>query len=506
MKDLRTQIRSYFEQIDPPFELSDLMRAPAPSTGRSTVGRSWPAPAFAFLAAFFLIIGVVAVLFLVRGHQGTESVDQPEPTVPSTTAPESLAPTTTHPTTTYTQATTTTIARSHRDDSQTLAAARIFYAALNAGDLQSAFATVDVGYELQSRYELAVEGLGAQFVYDCSVLEDGVQCRETVWDELYGPVGLTATSTAGYELQDGKVFPTGESLFFDCLPDSGPIHEYLVDLRMWSAEAHPGLEKYWVWGKPMSDPLAVPCLIYPFENTEGAQQVAGIVPEFVAQSDTWSATAERPEPPPEVAETQFADGIVLRVYENQPSGDATIAAAFRDSDLLFTLTHSCLECLAGSLEMTREPGGVLTKLGWHSEVWQSGTSDWQIEITRLWPPDGPFAASDILWLTDYTGITRDTLTGFDPEPGDLFTLYDELTLTTFGENTDNFGLHPNCSGLDEENREEDITAVLVSFEDYWPKALTGWTIDHKTMTFEQVADPTTLTIGTCLEAEPRSTN
>lgn len=82
----------------------------------------------------------------------------------------------------------------------------------------------------------------------------------------------------------------------------------------------------------------------------------------------------------------------------------------------------------------------------------------------------------------------------------FFTLYDELTLTPSGESADRFGLHANCS-----ESEEDIATVLISFEEYW-HPLAGWTIDHKTMVFEQVEDPTTVGIGMCLSPEPRSSN
>lgn len=197
------------------------------------------------------------------------------------------------------------------------------------------------------------------------------------------------------------------------------------------------------------------------------------------------------EPPAGVTEIDLGDGIVARVNPNEPT-----IAALRGSELIFTLTRSCGDCFAGSKEMTREPNGVLTAEGWKGGVWTVGDYG-QVEINRLWPPETAFNM-DVLWLSDYTGMTADTLTGFTPEPSDVFTLYDELVLEPTGDNQGNFGLHADCKVKDDQ-----IAAALLSFEGPTPSALMAWTIDFDTLTFAPVDDPDTLSIGNCLHPEPR---
>jgi hypothetical protein len=121
----------------------------------------------------------------------------------------------------------------------------------------------------------------------------------------------------------------------------------------------------------------------------------------------------------------------------------------------------------------------------------------QTEINHLWPPGTPLDM-DVLWLTDYSGITADTLTGFTPDPGDTFTLFDELVLEARGEGKSSFGLHTDCQAGDDE-----IAAVLLSFEGPTPVPLIGWTVDYGSMQFAVVSDPSSIQIGNCDEPTPR---
>jgi len=200
------------------------------------------------------------------------------------------------------------------------------------------------------------------------------------------------------------------------------------------------------------------------------------------------------ETPAGVAEVDLGDDIVAWVYQDEPT-----IVAFRGSEMIFTLTHSCGDCFATKKEMTRDPNGVLTAEGWKGGVWTVGDYG-QIEINRLWPPETPLNM-DVLWLSDYTGVTEDTLTGFTPEPSDTFTLYDELVLEPRGDNKGAFGLHADCKVEDDQ-----IAAALLSFEGPTPVALMAWTIDYDSMTFTPLEDLNTLSIGNCLTPKPRPAN
>jgi hypothetical protein len=98
----------------------------------------------------------------------------------------------------------------------------------------------------------------------------------------------------------------------------------------------------------------------------------------------------------------------------------------------------------------------------------------------------------VLWLTDYTGTTRDILTGFTPDESGTFTLHDELVLETRGSGEGQFALHADC-----QTDSDDIGAALISFEDGIPNVLIGWNIDYTTMRFTQVDDPVSIEIGGC---------
>ena len=105
---------------------------------------------------------------------------------------------------------------------------------------------------------------------------------------------------------------------------------------------------------------------------------------------------------------------------------------------------------------------------------------------------------DVLWLSDYTGMTEDTLTGFTPEPGETFTLWDETVLETRSAGIGLFGMHADCQIGDDE-----IGAVLLSFEGGKPLPLIGWSIDYDSMTFSQISDPSNIEVGDCYEPAPR---
>jgi hypothetical protein len=181
--------------------------------------------------------------------------------------------------------------------------------------------------------------------------------------------------------------------------------------------------------------------------------------------------------------------------------EGKITTGVRDDETVFTLTHDPVGF--ADLELTRQPGGILEDLGYKGGVWdveeivpgtETSPGEYvQIEIHRLWPPDEPV---DVLWLTDYSGVTRDTLTGYTPEPGDTFTLFDALVLE--GE-LDQFGLHADCEMPDGE-----IGAALLYFEAEEPVPLVAWAMDRETMTLVELDDPAAIQLGDCLTPQARS--
>ena len=56
MSDLNTQLRTYIEEIDPPFDPNTLMREANPATGPGKVTYRRLTPALVFVAAFILSV------------------------------------------------------------------------------------------------------------------------------------------------------------------------------------------------------------------------------------------------------------------------------------------------------------------------------------------------------------------------------------------------------------------------------------------------------------------
>ena len=184
-----------------------------------------------------------------------------------------------------------------------------------------------------------------------------------------------------------------------------------------------------------------------------------------------------------------------------------VTYGIRNGEILFTVTHD--PAVFADVEMTREPNGVLASLrpGWHSYVWHvhefvAGTENspgdyLQVEIHRIWPAD---EATDVLWLTDYSGATRDTLTGFprtgSPLQGSTFTLFDAVVLE--GQ-LDRFGLHNDCRIAG-----DDIGAALLSFESGAPVPLVAWVVDADKRAFVELPDLAAIDLGDCVSPEPRN--
>jgi hypothetical protein len=144
---------------------------------------------------------------------------------------------------------------------------------------------------LAGRLPIAVEGLRSQFAYDCTLGEAQglVKCTEDVRDDLYGPAGITNQAFVQYRFHDERlVIDSWEYPPFVCgMEPTGDSLSFLMEFRVWAAEAHPELERYWLWGEPIDSTLSIPCTVYPFRSPENATEISKIVPEFVTQSDRW---------------------------------------------------------------------------------------------------------------------------------------------------------------------------------------------------------------------------
>lgn len=222
-------------------------------------------------------------------------------------------------------------------------------------------------------------------------------------------------------------------------------------------------------------------------------------PETTAPLTT---TMPLPEPDPTTAVPITSTSTRVSLAPIVLERDGAVTTGVQNGETVFTVTHDPTRF--ANLEMTPEPNGVLTSLGWKGSVWEvhefvpgeenSPGEYLQVEIHRLWPAD---QALDLLWLTDYSGTTWDTLTGFTPqEPFDTFTLFDALLLE--GQ-LDRFGLHADCR-----TPEDDIGVALLSFEDGAPVPLMAWTFDLDTMTFVELVSPQVIEPGDCMAPEPRS--
>lgn len=166
-----------------------------------------------------------------------------------------------------------------------------FYAALNDGDVAAALTLVSSRpHRYVESLELAIEGLNAQFEYSCNpgVDKGELSCVESVVDDLYGPAGITNATTVSYEYRNGRLAIGEWPRSFVCASEpTGDALDFLIDLRVWSAETHPELESFWVWGEPLDSPAAIPCTVYPFVDEYEASRISEVVPEFVTQSVNW---------------------------------------------------------------------------------------------------------------------------------------------------------------------------------------------------------------------------
>jgi len=500
MPDLDSILQEFASFIEDELPPPDVERLVGTAPVRPTRRPRWrPVVAFVAAALAVLVVGMPLLMFGVFSSAPVAELST-TPTVPVTTQTEPLATPTGPVTTTIAPvtATTTAIVDSGQEEwmaeqgPAALALVEDYYATLNAGDVGAALSMVSGSMpgNLSSTLQIGVEGLGTKFVVDCSISESRhhIVCSEVVTDNLYGPAGITLNSHVGYTttsngtiqlIVDGYGNPA-------CSGDpTGSAGTYLLDLYAWIVETHPELERNFTGTLSMGT-LGIPCTPYPFSRAENASEISDVVPEFVAQSDRYPV-----EPPPGAVVTELPGSIMLWDYEDSPT-----SLSFRNDDLLFSLSQSCADCFGASKEMTREPNGVLTAEGWRAGIWTVGPAG-QTEINHLWPPDTAIG-TDVLWLTDYTGMTADTLTGFTPEPGDTFTLWDQLVLEPRGAGKGMFGLHADCRTGDQQ-----IGAVLFSFEGHTAIPLIGWTIDYDSMTFVRVNDPSSIQLGNCYEPAPR---
>lgn len=249
------------------------------------------------------VLTLIGVLVLVGScspaETGGGSPGEPaEPTTTSSTLHMATTTTTstvrdTTTTSTVEDTTTTTVADWEEGEAEAaLAAIDDFYAALNSGDVESAYGLVvgTPGSRLAEKLPIAIDGLHAQFEYECTLGSPGnVGCVEYVTDDLYGPAGITNHGAVSFFYYADKLAMSGhDSQPFVCEFDpTGDSLIFLMEFRVWAAETHPELERYWFWGEPIDTPAAIPCTVYPFNSSESAGKIGEIVPEFVAQSADW---------------------------------------------------------------------------------------------------------------------------------------------------------------------------------------------------------------------------
>jgi len=93
MTDLRDQLRDYFDEIDPPFDTTSLMREPRPGLAptRNRVGRG----VLIAVTAGVLLLLVVGLPLLLSSSQSDRAIEPSVTTIPSVTTTVRTAPTTT---------------------------------------------------------------------------------------------------------------------------------------------------------------------------------------------------------------------------------------------------------------------------------------------------------------------------------------------------------------------------------------------------------------------------
>jgi hypothetical protein len=490
MTDLQSQIETYLRETSIPVDVDVLVTTPEVRSGTAVVAeparRSWrPAVAFAVAALAVLLVGAPLLLLGVF----------------------SSAPVAEEPVTTTVPMTTTSAPETPRAAGYPVAAAEDDVAALhtawNGADAEAVRALL--GYEgaaTDYRIATAIEGAEAKLEVQCeqgTATETGgveIPCRVSLTaDRFYTPAGVTLTSDVVYEVDETGIAWTAGRPFWSSEP-TGEAREFLLAFDRWLFERHQQGQPLagWIWVDPNNGLLpnwldGHPCCPYSVETVAAARSVFALVDEFLAQpGDQWPVT-----PSPTAAPTT-ASGIVLETK-------GTVTTGIRSGRTLFTVTHD--PAGFADVETNREPDGVLTTLGWEGSVWSvheivPGNEDspgeyLQVEIHRLWPQD---TATDVLWLTNYSGATEDTLTGYTPKPSDTFTLFDALVLEG---GLDRFGLHPDCRATG-----GDIGAALLSFEGDTPVVIMAWTIDIETMTFVVMADAGDIEVGECFDPEPRN--
>lgn len=271
------------------------------------------------------------------------------------------------------------------------------------------------------------------------------------------------------------------------------------DGALWISTADGTVTRY----QPGTDPRA---------GTSVEIDLRGLEDFDVAPPDTYPATTE---PPPMTTVPTAATTVTTAVATTTTRSAATTTTAlsvevdevgavgYRAGDIVFTAVRD--RSPFEGLVMTRQPNGIVEEMGWQSAVWQvhefvagseySAGSYLQVELHHLWPPD---MEADVIWLTDYSGVTRNTLTGFTPTDATTFALHDALVLRG---DLEQYALHPQCSGS-----AGDITVLLVSFErSSQPAVVAAWSIDTETMTLVPVVDASLPAIdATCGAPAPRS--
>ncbi len=369
-----------------------------------------------------------------------------------------------------TASTTTTTATVVVSATDAVELADSFYEAANRGDIElaSTFA------ELTHTRRTAIAGLDARFWWRCES-DDGrtVRCDEAIRDSFYGPAGLYHEGTIEYDVEDGRLTPVSG----DCLAGEAR-DEYLefgLSFDRWLGQTHPDISG-WRWLPDRNDPdfdLRLPCGRYFGLSPRAAEHAAEYIGEFVESSPSYP-----------VQIVLHRDGSILR--------------GSRLGRVLFEVERGTGAW--GELTLTRQPFGTLSEIGWRGTVWQvhelapgserrSGRY-LQVEIHRLWPE----GETDVLWLTDYSGATRDQLTGYPPDEGHDFTLFDALTLRGA---LDRFGLHADC------RVGGDIAGALVSFEGESPEVLAAWAVDTDARQLVEMDDLDQVEFGHCIDPRPR---